>query len=173
MAVKRFTRGVGRGARRVTSWLDIPLTTSSLDGASALINSLTAEELQKRPFTIVRTYLEVLFHSDQQAANEVQNGAIGIAVVSDQALAIGVSAVPTPITDAASDMWLIHKWMMNAFTFASAVGFEENTGRLFSIESKAMRKVNNDQDVAIVIEGHTTGEGATFTVAGRMLIKES
>jgi len=37
--------------------------------------------------------------SDQFVATEGYEIAIGMAVVSDQALAIGVTAVPTPFTD--------------------------------------------------------------------------
>jgi hypothetical protein len=48
--------------------------------------------------------------SDQFAQSESQIGAIGLAVVTDQAVGIGVTAVPTPITDLSSDSWFLHRF---------------------------------------------------------------
>jgi len=170
---RQFTRGRGRlGSQRKTSWFPIDRATTALDNSSVLIASLTVGEQAKRPFTIIRTHLEILMVSDQVAAAEVQNGAVGMCVVSDQAAAVGVSAVPTPITDAGSDLWFLHQWTLNTFAFATAVGFDERGGRLWSIDSKAMRKVNDDEDVVLVGESEATGDGFIFTTAGRILIKE-
>ena len=172
MAGKRFVRGVNRGARRQTTWLDVPVQVSTLSAASQLILSLTAEELAKRPFTVIRTRLTVSVQSDQSAGSETGISAIGLCVVSDQALAIGVTAVPTPITDLASDLWLMHQPLISAFLFATAAGFEEPNDRIYEIDSKAMRKVNNDQDLVMVTENSAVGGGAIITVLGRILIKE-
>jgi len=172
MAGRRSVHRVG-SQRRSTSWLDIPIVgTNVAGGGAAILASLTAAELAKRPFTVVRTHLEVLYTSDQTAAQEVQLGAIGMCVVSDQANAIGVTAVPTPSTDLSSDLWFLHQVMMNEFLFATAVGFEDPSGRLFSIDSKAMRKVNDDQDVLIVAENTAASFGATYNIGGRLMIKE-
>ena len=165
---------VGRAQRRETSWFDIPALQVTLDNASQLVASLTAAELAKRPFTIMRTHLEVLIHSDQVgvSATEHQFGAIGMCVVSDQALAIGITAVPVPGDDAASDLWFLHQWMFSAIDFATAIGFDSDAGAHYHIDSKAARKVNDDQDLVVVVQGLTLGEGVTFAVGGRILIKE-
>ena len=169
---RQFVRGAAAISKaRKTTWFDIPPQSTALGGNVVfLAASMVAEELAKRPFTIVRTHLELMIVSDQLAASETQIVGVGIAVVSEQAEAIGVTAVPTPISDLNSDLWLLHKLLFNQLSFGSAVGFESQAGRLVSIDSKAMRKVNNDQEIVVMIE--TQGAGAAVTIGGRLLIKE-
>ena len=132
---------------------------------------MNAAALALRPFTIVRTRFQIMVTSDQVIASEDQGGALGMAVVSDQATAIGVSAVPTPITDMGSDLWFVHQQYHTAFTLVSGVGFDGRSGQVVDIDSKAMRKVDIGQDVVIVAESDTPSSGYDFTVGGRMLIK--
>ena len=161
------------GQRRMSSWLDLPPTSTGLASASAIILALTTAEKAKRPFTIVRTHLVVQIVTDQLAADELQVGAIGGCVVSDQAVGIGVTAVPTPETDAASDFWFLHQWLISDFALASSIGFDADAGHIYTIDSKAMRKVNEDEDIIFVIEGGSVlGSGVAIRAAGRMLIKE-
>jgi len=171
MAGHRFTRGVTRGARRETSWFDIPLVVAGLDGNAVLAATLTVPEAAKRPFTIIRTHVQVMVHTDQQIASESWAAGFGLCVVSDQAAAIGVTAVPTPITDLDSDLWFMHQLQQGRFAFGTAASFA-NIGDNYDYDSKAMRKVNDAQDVAVVIEGNTVGNGMTYSIWGRLLIKE-
>ena len=173
MARRHSTFRRGSGQRRSTSWLDIPLGIVNVGaGGASIFASLSVAELAKRPFTIVRTHLEVKFGSDQAIATESQLGAIGLCVVSDQAAAIGITAVPTPDTDLSSDLWFLNQVVFNDFLFFSQAGFEDNAGRRYSIDSKAMRKVNDDQDVLVVVEATGGSDGTQFFVGGRILIKE-
>ncbi len=142
-----------------------------MDGSSIFALSLTAAELAFRPFTIVRTHLEILQQSDQLAVSEFMAAALGICVVSQSASSAGIGAIPTPLTELDSDLWLVYQPMLHQFLFASAVGFQAMVGVRYTVDSKAMRKVNNDQDVAVVVEGSVTGEGQSISVIGRMLIK--
>jgi len=172
---RQYTRGRGRlGAPRATSWLEVEFSTTNITAANILA-SLTTAEKAKRPFTIIRTRLEVQMTSDQAAATESQFGAIGLCVISDQASAIGVTAVPTPITDLASDLWLMHQVMFGEFLFGTAVGFQDLVGSSssYSIDSKAARKVNDDEDVVFVAEADgVLGSGINLKIGGRVLIKE-
>ncbi len=167
-----FTHG-GRRARRETSWFEIPATRTALSAiGGTILNSLTTAEKALRPFTIIRTHLELLVESDQSAASEFQLGAVGIAVVSDQASAAGVASVPTPITDADSDNWFLHQYFMANFLFATGAGFDGADGQIYSIDSKAMRKVNDSDDVVVVAEVDTNvSSGLLVSMAGRILIK--
>ena len=171
---RQFTRGRGRaGSKRMTSWLTIDGFGATVSNSAVLVASLTTLEKAKRPFTIVRTRMEVFHSSDQTVANESQVAAIGLCVVSEQAEAIGITAVPTPETDAASDLWFVHQWILNEYTIVSGVAIDANAGQRYSIDSKAMRKVNEDEDVVVVVEGATLfGGGSNILFAGRMLIKE-
>ncbi len=175
MAGRRFTRGVIRGARRATSWFDIePAGVVLTVTGGTITHTMTATELAKRPFTVIRTHIFIHITSDQSAASENQFGAFGACVVSSQAAAIGVTAVPTPSIDAASDLWFLHGWFASSLLFASAVGFDASDGRVFNYDSKAQRKVNDDQQI-VLVAGLSGGvsSGIAVSIAGRMLIKET
>jgi len=170
---RRFTRGIQRGARRLTSWFNVPFSSTVNNATASITASLSASGLLRRPFTVVRTHVELLISSDQSIASESQLGAFGIAVVSSQALAIGVTAVPTPVTDLESDLWFVHQVMLNCYQFHTAASVNATYGARYSVDSKAMRRVNDDQDIVFVLENSTIGSGQIVLLAGRMLIKES
>jgi len=173
MARHGFSRGRRSGPKREFSWLEVESSQVNLTAiGGTIINTLTTAELARRPFTIVRTYLEVWLESDQAVASEFQLAAIGFAVVSEQAAAAGVASVPTPVTDAASDHWFLHQFLMSQFLLADATGFVEPAGRGYSIDSKAMRKVDDGDQAIIVVEmDSSVSAGLNVTTAGRVLIK--
>ncbi len=159
---------VGRGSRRETRWLDLkPVSATMVSEGGTILFSLTTIELALRPFTIVRTHVAYHVHSDQAAAFESQVGAVGFAVVSDQAVAVGITAVPTPITDLESDLWFVHEIYMQS----SASVVEGQVGFRYTIDSKAMRKVEDGQDVVVLAELDNQGSGQDIILGGRMLIK--
>ncbi len=171
MAFKRrpvFNRG--RGPERQTQWFTIDFAATAVDNSAVLVSSFNAPALELRPFTIVRTHLEVRFATDQQVASEDIAGAVGMCVVNQAAQTQGVGSVPTPITESGADVWYLHQWMISGVAF-SAGGFFALDGITFSLDSKAMRKVNNDETSILVVEGASQGEGSIISVAGRQLIK--
>ncbi len=157
--------------RRETSWFGLSAgnTTFTAVGGTILF-SLNAAALADRPFTIVRTHIELLIRSDQTANSEDQVGAYGVAVVSDQALAIGVTAVPTPNADVNSDLWFLHQWLMNSIQVSSATSVFQAQNN-YTVDSRAMRKVEEGQDVVGVAEFSAQGAGFVLIDAGRMLVK--
>ncbi len=168
---RRFPSSPRRGPKRLTQWIAIPFGATSVDNSAVLQLKLNASALLLRPFTVIRTHMEINIISDQTAAAEDYVAALGLCVVSDSASTAGVASVPTPITEADSDLWFVHQWMMNGFDFKDATGFQNGIGQRYVIDSRAMRKVNNDQDIVVVAEGDTAGEGALINSAGRMLVK--
>ncbi len=96
-------------------------------------------------------------------------GAVGRCVVSDQAAAIGVTAVPTPITDQDSDLWIMYEQQFGRFG-GTAV---EEVGKLMQIDSKGMRKVDDGQDLITVFETGASTESLSMisVYGGRTLIK--
>ena len=157
------------GPVRETLWFGGTYTITTLAaGTPVLLTSLNAAALAMRPFTIVRTRGALLVGSDQTAAGEVQRVAYGKAVVSDQASLIGITAVPTPITDDGSDLWFVYQPLLGLFRLADATGIVQNNFQQ-DIDSKAMRKVDDGQDVVTVIEN--TGNGADILAYSRLLIK--
>ncbi len=159
-----------RSMRRETLWIPIdPVSTALSAVGGTIINSANAALLALRPFTIVRTRIELNVQTDQIAASENQVGGYGVAVVSDQAVAIGVTAVPTPITDQGSDLWLAWQGMLGQMRFTA--GSFANLSTRYTIDSKAMRKVEDGQDVVFVGEFSAVANGMNLLSIGRMLIK--
>ena len=165
-----FTRAV-RGPRRQTAWVAGPdevSPTTVVAGAADLQSSSNAALLAMRPFTVVRTVGLLFVGSDQIAANEVFFGAFGLAVVSDQASAIGVTAVPTPITDEGSDLWFTFQYGAGEWRFNTS---GSPSAMVFPFDSRAMRKVEDGQDVVSVFENATSGPAIRYLARFRFLIK--
>ena len=54
----------------------------------------------------------------------------------------------------------------------TAAGFESNAGSHTVFDSKAMRKVGANEDIAVVVENGAGGDnGAIIRIVGRMLVK--
>ena len=158
--------------RRESLWLFIGETERTLAAASTatFINSLNAAALALRPFTVVRTRGTFHVRSDQTGALEMYQAALGYAIVSDQASAVGITALPTPFTDSGSDLWYTREVITSVFGFISGVGTQE-LGILKTYDSKAMRKVELGQDLAVVIEISSISLGANVVHEGRALVK--
>ena len=172
---RRTARTFLRGGRQVREslWIGLGANVASLAAASSatILNSLNAAALALRPFTIVRSRGFFGIRSDQIAADENYDVALGFAVVSDQALAAGITAVPTPHTDIGSDLFYVYEALMGRFEFSSAVGIEQNLLTWVHYDSKAMRRVNDDQDISFVVETSAVSSGAMVHHSGRFLVK--
>ncbi len=155
--------------RRATQWLasaDIGSAKALANDAAVLDQSFTSDQ----PFTIVRTRGSIWISTDQSAAGESPFGALGFAVVSDQAAAIGVTAIPTPQTDMASDLFFVHALFAQSFLFATASGFESTGFERTDFDSKAMRKVNENETIVVGVE-NAAAVGMNYILQFRMLIK--
>jgi len=161
-----------RGPRRQTVWFAFALSEFLIGagGTAQLLFQLNAAALALRPFTVIRSRFDWFCHSDQDGADEQWGGALAMAVVSDQASAIGITALPTPVTDQGSDLFFVYEQMVGEIIVTSAVGVTE-VGRNKVIDSKAMRKVDIGQDIVVVAETPTFVESADFVLGGRMLVK--
>jgi len=137
---------------------------------ATLVSSASAFLLGLRPYTIVRTRGIIAVVTDQITNAENQELLYGHCVVSDQASAIGVTAVPTPDTDTNSDLWYVYEAMVNRNSFISAVG-NEKLIEVHRFDSKAMRKVQEGEDDIMVVESSAASSGMTLTTQFRQLIK--
>ncbi len=160
---------------RETLWVGSAVVQTTLAAASTAVQVFTfaAGILALRPFTIIRTRGGWFIQSDQLAATERHQVALGSAVVTEQANAVGVTAVPTPATDVSSDAFFVYETHLGSFDIATAVGFNAgNASGIFKeFDSKAMRKVEDGFDLSTVIETFATSSGALVEVSQRMLIK--
>ena len=174
MARRRdFARGAAAiRTSRLTSWfqfqpIEVTLATNAVD---TLAFTLNAAALALRPFTIVRTHFQLTLRSDQAAAIELQTMAIGMAVVSDEATAVGITAIPSASINAASNLWFLHSWINGD---ESALTDRTRSQTNMRLDSKAMRKVEVGQDLAVVVSGGRIGSGMITDLMGRMLIKNN
>ena len=165
--VRRNNRNV-----RDTFWIGGLFVRSSHASASTAVihTQLSTEALALRPFTVVRTRGIIAIESDQSATTEDFTALYGEAVVSDQAVAIGVTAVPTPATDNASELWHVMQALYGKFHDATTVGFQIQEGFL-EFDSRAMRKVEDGQDLISVAETSAVSSGCTITAFSRVLVK--
>ena len=83
-------------------------------------------------------------------------GAIGLGVVTAQAVAIGITALPKPDTDADWGGWMWHSYYANTIERLSASGFQHRSLTLIPIDTKAMRKIGLNERLVLVIENSGT-----------------
>jgi len=163
-----------RSRPRESIWLNGVTTRTSLgSGGAALVASLDATALASRPFTVIRTRGVIHAVSDQLIATEPYQVFFGLAVVSEQASAIGITAVPTPATESGSALFLVFESLISEFVFVTGAGFDSAGGVTRVVDSKAMRRVEEGQDLVMIAEVApvATSEGLRFTQFMRVLIK--
>jgi len=166
----RRVRSFQRGPRRPTDWgasapqsaaLNIPASSAVL--LETFIPIAGGE-------TVIRTRGQFGIASDQKGADEDQFGAFGIAIVTQQAVSVGITAIPHPVTDAAWGGWMVHRYFSQQFVFVSAVGFHPQFMMEYVIDSKAMRKLDEDERLVVVVE-NIGAEGFNIQNSERILTK--
>ena len=158
---RSFRSRTNAGARRHVSWDLGPsgasgnLTTSSVVvfpvASQALTDDLTVVRLRGR--------LQVAL-SIAGSAGEGFSWAFGICNVTENAAAIGVTAVPDPQLDLAWDGWFVHE-QGTLFARDSTPLDDPNLMQHIVIDSKAMRKTHRT-DVIIAVFGVTETGTATM-----------
>ncbi len=108
--------------------------------------------------------------SDQSVATEEVFGAFGIGLVNVVAGALGITALPGPATHLLWPGWFVWQPFMQRLEFKSAVGIEPGFFKEYVIDSKAMRKVKEDESLMGMLELKTP-TGASFALTGRILVK--
>ena len=166
---RSFSRSPGRltewfGKVFVSDGVTLPASTFVID------SSLDATEKAKRPFTITRTVGLISVQSDQNVAVEIPFGALGMRVVSDKALATGATAVPDPVTQVSDDAWFLYQ------AFAAEGSASTNVGRpimQYQFDSRAQRKVEDGEDLVIVVANASAADGLIYVLNFRVLVKLS
>ena len=173
MANRRFNRGGGlrRGPRRQTEWLALAAPTASTAlAASSKIQFATqsAAEITKLPFTIVRT-IGFVNIEQQSLVDSTQSGAFGITIVSDRAQAVGITALPDPVTEFDADYWFLYiPWSTTLVEDATGLS---STPFHTVFDSKAQRKVEEGDRIAGIMANASAAQAIEFQISFRMLIK--
>ena len=118
------------------------------------------------PFTITRTVGVLVVKSDQVAAAEEGTVGLGAMLVREPALAIGITAVPTPLIEMDDDGWFL--FQMGSF---SGGPIEGAPVRSYPFDSRAQRKVVDGDAVIWTLENASATAGCEYDLWFRMLIK--
>ncbi len=161
----------------MTEWVASADITAvqAVGGATTVLSQVfTSGALQAAgllPGTIVRVRGELYAQSDQTAVAERPFGAVGFAVVSEEALVAGVGSLPAPITNEPSELWfMLQFWQAAAIVDSAAVAIQPMYR--FEFDSKAMRKITTGQGVVVMFENAAlAGIGAQLIIKFRMLFK--
>ena len=176
MPRRRYNRSFQGGApRRQTEWLasaDATVYSSVGPGITLLSQSLSTVEKAKLPFTVTRTIGQIAVMSDQTAAQEEAFGALGFQVANENAVTVGVTALLSPILNEDADQWFVYQPAACGTGNPTGVaGVFELGWQVYSFDSRAQRKVEEGQDIAIVFENAAGAFGMKVLIKFRMLIK--
>ncbi len=144
---------IGRSPRRLTAWGDGPGGTTSTQvnsSATRILGSGVALTTEDR-VTLVRLRGHLVANvASATAAGDGVVGAFGIALVTSDAFAVGVSAVPDPLTEA-EFQWLYYtkvSWRVPAPSADIRDGYD----RTIVIDNKAMRKWRDGMTMVGILE---------------------
>jgi len=165
--VQRFQRG----PRRATDW-----SASSLQAGTTTVPASSAVLTQAFvPLpggeTVIRIRGSFGWQTDTPGAPEVQVGAYGIAVVTAQAVSVGITAIPHPVTDAAWGGWMYHHFIQSSNQNFTNAGFAFGGFHRIEVDSKAMRKVDEDDRLVMVVENSSSSFGFEIMDSFRLLSK--
>ena len=112
--------------------------------------------------TIRRTRGQLFVRSDQSVLSENQVGAFGMVVVTDIAAAAGAASLPGPVTEQNDDGWYV--WQ--PFIGAGVLNIlEARPGWSYEFDSKAMRRVEEGFQTAVMVENASPTDGLIFGFA--------
>ena len=122
-------------------------------GAKALIQTLIPGD----PLTVLRNRGLFVVNPQAGSADVTIDGAIGIAIVSDVAAALGVTAILGPFTESGWGGWLFHSFFQYKLDVTTDVGRIGGTGFTTQIEidSKAMRKMGENDRMVEMVESRS------------------
>jgi len=144
-------------------------STAIAANTAVLLSTLNAAALTLRPFTVLRTRGFVAVATDQTAATEKPFGIYSQIVVSDEALAAGIASIPEPFGEPDADFF-VHQPFLNDILVTSAIGSMRGW-TTFPFDSKAMRKVGNNDTIVTVGSNVAASHGIEIIVVSRRLVQ--
>ena len=136
MARSRRSFSPRRGGRPNRGWSGlIEATYTTVAANSAVLLFTFTPSNPGIDLVILRTVGVVSVALDQSTSNENQLGGFGLIAVSDDAVAIGITAIPDPVSDIDHDGWFIYQ----AFSQQSGVSGSFMPSREYQFDSKAKR----------------------------------
>ncbi len=158
--------------RRQTSWaLSVEGTLAHTSSMAQLVPTVAVPAVDG--LTIVRIRGEFLAYLVTVGSNnDGFEGAVGIGIVTDEAIAAGVAAVPTPFSDEDDELWLWHSFFHIIGASTSSPSQQPAATVRIQVDTKAMRKIPIGNTlfaaVEVVESGVVSGESHLHT---RLLVK--
>ena len=174
MARRTVGRAVVRAPKRPTFWEGATGEFSIATGTVSMAVIVSEATLENVPEpTLIRIHGEVFVNvTARTAANDVAVIAMGMILQSAAAIAAGVGSMPLPSSDIGSS-WIWHRQVVMRSNIAPANGTDIGGNARILIDNKAMRKVNNNQGLVMIVQ-NVAGIGtitASITLASRILFK--
>ena len=161
--------------RRQTAWSIGPAEVDGLNSSSVATLWSSGVVPLVDGLTIVRLRgIMKLTLLTAGAAGDGFFGACGIGIVTDEAFAAGITAVPGPLTDEGDELWMWHSYFdVRSITATIADGVNAaGVVALLPIDSKAMRKIPSGNTVFGITELVESGAATVESQAQcRMLSK--
>jgi len=155
-----------RGSRRPTHWFGFGFNAFTISASGATLLATAAGDHADETIVRVRGYFEALLLSATSVGDGFI-GAIGLAVATTAATNAGIGSLPTPITEESWDGWLLHRYFGCR---GGIVGDSGDSGwEALQLDSKAMRKITEDESFFWAIEVTETG-ASTIQVVGRVRV---
>ena len=151
---------------RVPVWANVLTELASVTiGAAKSGGGLTGVGVSTIGSTLIRTRGRALIHFDPTTIADTFQVGIGLGLFNSDAFAVGVTALPGPISDAGFS-WVYH----DLVTFGPASTATESNEALtqniqIEIDSKSMRKFRDNQTLGWVTEGNIMNGGGTFDIS--------
>ncbi len=152
MARRRHFGHVG-SHKRLTQWIG-PAAQGYIAVASTGATLISSSSFSEAA-TVVRTRGVVSVQPGSFSADLNFIGGFGVAIVSQDALGIGITAVPKPLTDSSWGGWLVWRTFAGHLDVQSAVGFDVQSMVNFEVDSKSMRKFSPNEAMIMVAESET------------------
>ncbi len=168
-----------RALKRINKWsLGPKATPLAMTAGAAQIWTAGVVLLAETQVTLVRIRGDALLYlTAATATGDGFKGALGIAVVSNEAFTAGAAAIPDPrsVSESDWDGWIYHRFFhVNAVAGGSPDPAGGSGMQRIEIDSRAMRKWSNGYTIVGVLgtteEGTAVGE---FWADTRMLVKLS
>jgi len=162
-------RGMG-SSRRQTSWTNGITPNFSQTFAASSVALFGGNDSSADGSTIIRIrgFLELIITS-ASAIGDGFHGAAGIGIGTTAAFDAGVASLPTPVTENVWNGWMWHQWF--SLTAPTAAQVTENR-QVFEVDSKAMRKIADDETLFYAIEATEVGTSGLIARMGtRTLVK--
>lgn len=150
MARPRSNFGHRSGPRRKVQWIG-PAVQGYVSVANAGATLISVSTTFETAATLVRTRGQISVQPGSFAADLNIVGAFGCGIVSAEAGAIGITAIPTPFRDADWGGWYVWRSFSLHLDVQSAIGFSLEMEN-FEVDSKAMRKVGQNESLVWVAE---------------------